>query len=227
MSAGKTEFKISFNVPKEDVNRVIQQYLMANGFEQQQNGNTYFYYSRRNGSLRTFEYYLNDYELLVLAYLGTFEKPQKLEGMLEGFQKQNYRNEIMTLFGEINKIGQYQQTPNTQMYEMPISDMQMPYGSNMGNTGYANTNSTNANVFIEENERKKERRTIVGFIVAIIGLLIACAGVSYGAIIIFWELWCASQGLNTKKRGFAIATIVMAVINLIILILGTIGKMIS
>lgn len=224
MSAGKTEFRINFNVRKEEVNRVIQQYLMANGFEQQQNGNTYFYYSRRNGSLRTFEYYLNDYELLVLAYLGTFEKPQKLEGMLEGFQKQSYRNEIMFLFGEINKIGQYQQTPNTQM---PISDMQMPYGSSMGNTGYANANSTNTNVFIEENERKKEKNTIIGFIVAIIGLLITCAGVSYGAIIIFWELWYASQGLNTKKRGFAIATIVMAVINLIILILGTIGKMIS
>ena len=227
MSAGKTEFRLALNIPKEEANRIIQQYLMANGFEQQQRGNVFFYYSRKNGSLRAFEYYLNDYELLVFAYFGTFEAPQKLEGMLEGFQKQNYRNEIMALFGEINRIEQYQQVSNMQTAGAWASGMQPTYGNHIGNNGYVNTNSTNPNIFIEENERKKERYTILGFVVAMIVLLLSCLDVKCGAVIICLELWCAMQGLKTRKKGFAIATILMAVLSIGFLILYEISTAMS
>ena len=45
-------------------------------------------------------------QLLILAYMGTYEKPQKLEGVVGAVPKQMYQNQILQLIQELEKVGQ-------------------------------------------------------------------------------------------------------------------------
>ena len=58
----------------------------------------------------------------------------------------------------------------------------------------------------------------MGFWLSIIGLLASFVGVAYGVIVYILNFYFASQGLKTRKRGKAIATIVMSIISIIIII---------
>lgn len=72
--------------------------------------------------------------------------------------------------------------------------------------------------FIENNTKAKDRLTTIGFIISILGLLVAMMGTSYGVIILFFEVYCGVQGLKTSKRNIAIATIVLVIISFFICI---------
>lgn len=63
MSTGKSEFRLTFHVAPEEINRVIEQYLSANGFAMQQKGNAVYYVSKRGLSEKRFEYYIDGNQL--------------------------------------------------------------------------------------------------------------------------------------------------------------------
>ena len=77
-----------------------------------------------------------------------------------------------------------------------------------------------ANQFVEKSRKTRENWTIAGFVISLVGLLLSFFGITYGAIIIVLEFWCGFQGLQTKKKGLAIATIVLAGISVLLLILS-------
>lgn len=75
-----------------------------------------------------------------------------------------------------------------------------------------------AQTFQDETTKKQEKMCEIGFWLSILGFLCSFLGVSYGVIIYILDFYFASQGLKTRKRGKAIATIVLSVASIIIII---------
>lgn len=73
----------------------------------------------------------------------------------------------------------------------------------------------------EKNERKA-KQVIVGFVISIIGLILLFFGVTYGWILLGLEFYLGVNGLQTRQRGLAIATIVIASISIAIFVLALI-----
>ena len=110
--------------------------------------------------------------------------------------------------------------PNTGM---PLNQNMnnMNYNQNMGNQyNYQQGNMANpfAQTFQNEQIMQKEKRCEIGFWLSIVGVLISFFGYGFGIIVYIFDFWCASQGMNTSKRGKAIATICISIVSIIILI---------
>lgn len=103
---------------------------------------------------------------------------------------------------------------------------------NNGNINNQNTNINNAQpmqqqnninqfaqTFQDETAKKQEKQCEIGFWLSILGLVCSLFGVAYSVIIYIMDFYFASQGLKTKKRGKAIATIVLSIISIIIIVL--------
>lgn len=99
------------------------------------------------------------------------------------------------------------------------------YDPNTGAPIYNNNNNINptqnsfAQTFQDETNKRKETWCEVGFWISIAGLLISFVGVSFGLLVYAFDFYCAAQGLKTRKRGKAIATIVISAISILILII--------
>lgn len=155
---------------------------------------------------RSFEYMIQGNKVTIFAYLNTFEKPNGLDGAMGFAMKQDYKNELQVLFEELKR----RETQNMGVPNgAPQQNMRMPNGMPQQGAG--------VDAFVEENNKKKEKGTIIAFVMAIIGLLLSCAGMSYGVILLILEFYLAIQALQTKKKGLAIATIVIACISLLFL----------
>lgn len=207
MSQGKTEFKFNVNADMSLVETVIRNWLAANQFKlKSEFGSTcYAFNDPIVKGKRGFEYYINGNEVKILAYVGTYKKPKALEGAVGALMKQNYRNELAPLFAEIKKLEN----------GSPV---------NVANVSAENASATpvhddSLNAFMAENTKKQETLVIVGFVMSLLGLLISCLGYTYGAILIILEYYFAIQGLKTSKKGLAIATIVIASVSILIVIM--------
>lgn len=75
-----------------------------------------------------------------------------------------------------------------------------------------------SDTFNSETDKKKETSCEIGFWISIIGVLLAIFGVTFGVIIYILDFYFAAQGLKTRKRGKAIATIVLSIISIVIVI---------
>lgn len=211
MSKGKTEFHFTVNADPTLVEAVIRNYLYANKFAQQprEGANYYFFNDPMIKGMRSLEYYINGNEVKILAYVGTFEKPHTLEGFVGAVQKQSYRNDLNPLFEELKKL----ENASPQAVEAAAAMGQAnPYDVNTP------VQNDSLNTFMEQNDRKKETQTIIGFVVSLVGLLLSCFGFTYGVILWILEFYFAIQGLKTKKKGLAIATIVIACASIVIFI---------
>ena len=250
MSQGKTEFKFRVNADITVVESLIRNWLNANGFSFQPKpgANYYAFNDPMLKGKRGLEYYINGNEVTILAYLGTYEKHQDLEGFVGALPKQAYRNELNPLFEELKKL-ESGRTPN-MANAAPNAQGNMPNPGYPAGQGYPNGQPAGAgqgypggqpagagqgypngqpagagqmqddslNRFTEKNNKNKEKMAIAGFILSLVGLVVICLGASYGSILIVMEYYFAIQGLKTKKKGLAIATIVLASINLVVLI---------
>ena len=77
--------------------------------------------------------------------------------------------------------------------------------------------------FKNENQKKQETMCEIGFWISIFGLLGSFAGIMMGLLVYVLDFYFASQGLKTRKRGKAIATIVLSIISILIVIIQLIG----
>lgn len=195
MKKGKTEYKFRINADFTQVEAVIRNYLYSNSFVQKpKEGANYYSASDPMQGNKCFEYYIQDGQVTILAYFGSFEKPKSLEGFVGVLPKQNYRNSLQVLFEELKKL------EDTDLNFTAAE----PNGS--------------LSTFMEQNEKKKETGVIVGFVMSVIGVLLSCIGFTYGILLYIIEIYLAVQGIHTKKKGLAIATIVLAGVSILILL---------
>lgn len=217
MSQKKTEFRFTVNGDMSVADTIIRNWLLANQFAPKAKpGANYFAFNEPMlRGKRGFEYYFNGNQVLILAYVGTFERPQPLEGFVGAVMKQDYRKDLSTLFEELKKVENGMPTDNATAYQNPAPNANGTYQA-------PPMPSDSLQTFTEQANKRQETLVIVGFVLSIIGVLISCFGLLYGAIIIAMELYFAIQGLKTSKKGLAIATLVLAGVSVLIFILNII-----
>lgn len=226
MSQGKTVFKFNVNADSSLVEATIRNWLAANkfSFDPKPGLNYYAFNDPMLKGKRGFEYYINGSEVTILAYLGTYKKPQELEGFVAAVMKQDYRNAMAPLFEEIKKLEGGGAVNTTAAYGTAQAEGNM--AASQTNTGAQATgavNNNSLNTFMEQNQKKQETLVIVGFVMSLIGLLISFCGVTYGVILILLEYYFAIQGIKTKKKGLAIATIVIASVSIVLFIVNIVS----
>lgn len=205
----KTVYQFNVNAPAETVNQVLQSWLAANGFSYQpKEGANYFYFNDPMvKGKRSLEYYIHGTQVTVVAYLGTFEKPKALEGFVGALPKQMYKDDLSSLFTALEQLNAYHtqnaapQAYNPQPMGQPVQQV--------------------AQSFMAENEKKKETMVIIGFVMSIFSVLISCFG-AYAILLIVLEFYVAIQGLKTKKKGLAIATIVLASVSILFCLMAVV-----
>lgn len=212
MSAEKTKFEFVVNADPRLIDDTIRRYLAANQFQQQPKGtmNYFFFHDPIIKGKRSFEYMIQGNVVTIYAYLNTFEKPNGLDGIVGAAAKQSYKNDLQLLFKQLKRIEHHTMNTGRSQQNMGVQNGEAVYGN-------ALPQSAGADVFVEKNNKKIEDGTIVAFVMAIIGLLLSFAGISYGVILLIVEFYLAIQGLQTKKKGLAIATLVIACISLLFL----------
>lgn len=213
MSGTKSMFKFMVHADPTVVNNVIQGYLAANGFYPvpKANANYYYFNDPLIKGKRSFEYYINGPEVTILAYLGTYERPKQLEGIVGAFPKKAYKNELGFLFEELKKL---------DMAAMNGMGNPMYNGNpafNGATYGYAAQQAASIDAFVKRNRNSQENTTIVGFIISLIGIVLAFFGITYGAVLLVLEFYCGIRGLRTRLKGLAIATIVLSSLSIAVL----------
>lgn len=81
-----------------------------------------------------------------------------------------------------------------------------------------NGNKDFVNNFQEETDKKKETVCEIGFWISILGLILSFFGMMVGVIIYILDFYFAFNGLKTRKKGKAIATIVISIISIVVII---------
>ena len=82
----------------------------------------------------------------------------------------------------------------------------------------SNNNNNFVQSFQDETMKKKERMCEIGFWLSILGLVCSFFGIAYGIFVYIMDFYFASQGLKTRKKGKAIATIVLSIISILFII---------
>ena len=104
-----------------------------------------------------------------------------------------------------------------------VNNNQMNFDPNTGRpinqNNYQQSIQNNANQFAQnfqdETNKRKGKLCEIGFWISILGVLGALGGVALGLLVYVMDFYFASQGLKTKKRGKAIATIVLSIISIL------------
>lgn len=81
-----------------------------------------------------------------------------------------------------------------------------------------NENNDFTQSFQAETDKRKETVCEIGFWISIIGLILSFFGMMVGVIIYILDFYFAYNGLKTRKKGKAIATIVMSIISIVVII---------
>lgn len=153
------------------------------------------------------------------------EEQKKIKGYDPNTGAPIYEEEVKPIIEETpasepKKIKGYDPNTGAPIYE----DNTPKYNPNTGAPIYNNNNinptqNTFTQTFQDETNKRKETLCEVGFWFSIVGLIISFIGVSFGLLVYGFDFYCAAQGLKTRKRGKAIATIVLSAISILILII--------
>lgn len=233
MAKGKSEYVIQFNCDANTINTLIQSYLQVNGFNMyEKNGEQYYRAGDQLLGYRGFTYVFQEQSLIINAWLDGALGDFKLEQ--NNMMAVNYRNSLGTLFNEISKLNNggvnmdnnqmNGQDPNQNIDNNQINYNQQP-SQPINNNYQEPINDANqfAQNFQDETNKRKEKLCEIGFWISILGVLGALGGVAIGLLVYVMDFYFASQGLKTKKRGKAIATIVLSIISIVITILQLIS----
>lgn len=221
MKKGRSSYNFKLNGNSDKAEQLVQSYISAKGFKQIEKKGEKFY---RAGDImvegyRYFDYKISENELTVYAWLkGAFGDIGIEQGGIASINMaiMNYRKSLTTLFQEIEKL-------NSENKEESLEESNEETTEGESNTNQTTDKSQNdsndfAKTFEEETIQKQEKLCEIGFWLSILGVVLAFFGITYGVIIYMLNFYFASQGLKTKKRGKAIATIVLSIISIFIII---------
>lgn len=224
MKKGRSNYNIAFNCDKSTINNLVQSYLSESGFNiYEKKGDKYYRAGDAMLGYKGFNYTINENNLNIEAWLdgslGNFPLEQNSFNMLA----MDYRNSLNKLFQEINRIDNGGMNMNNNNFNnQNINNNQMNYDPNTGQP--INNNQNNfAQTFQDETMKKKEKMCEIGFWISILGLIGSFAGIAMGLLVYIMDFYFASQGLKTRKRGKAIATIVLSIISILIVIIELIA----
>lgn len=214
MKKGRSTYNFQINCDPNAVNNLIQAYIQGNKYElQSKNGEQY--YRAGNAMVegyRYFNYSIIGQTLTIYAWFKGVLGEIPIEQNSLNMPAMNYRNSLGRLFQELEILNNG--------------------GNNMNNNGNNFNSQTGQPIqqnnqftqtFQEETTKKQEKMCEVGFWLSIFGLVASFFGIAYGVIVYILNFYFASQGLKTRKKGKAIATIVMSIVSIIIIVIKLIN----
>ena len=227
MNKGRSTYTFQINCDPSVANDLVQAYIQGNKFTLQNKDGEQFY--RAGDAMlegyRYFNYSINGQTLTIQAWFKGAFGDMSIEQNSLNMPAMNYRNSLGKLFQEIEKLnngGTNMNNNNGMNFDpntgQPINQgYQQPMNQNYGQP--MQQNNQFAQNFQDETTKKQEKMCEWGFWLSIFGLLASFVGVAYGVIVYILNFYFASQGLKTRKRGKAIATIVMSIISIIIIVI--------
>lgn len=218
MKKGKSNYNLTFNSDSTLVNNIVQSYLKESGFNMyEKKGEKYYRAGDAMFGYKGFNYSINGNNLIIEAWLdgalGDFPLEQNSLNMLA----MDYRDSLNKLFQEINKLNNGGMNMNNNFNNQNINN-QMNYDPNTGQPINNNDNNNNFVQSFQDETMKKERMCEIGFWLSILGLVCSFFGIAYGIFVYIMDFYFASQGLKTRKKGKAIATIVLSIISILFII---------
>ena len=176
---------------------IIKVWLEANNYKLvNKKGEDFFEQRSEITGYRGFQYYISGNQLTINAWvMSVTGKFIPLDKNALNYPSQLYKNDLEVLFRKLKNSDE------------PAS-------------GNAVSASAFADEFSKVNDSKKETLCTIGFALSIVGLLLPFIGATYGGIIYILNIWFGYQGLKTKKRGMAIATIVITIVSMLLTILA-------
>lgn len=235
MKKGRSTYNFNLNCDINNINLLIKSYIDANGFKLvEKNNETYYKAGDAMIGYRYFNYNLSNNNLTIYAWLkGAFGDIEIEQSGLTSINMMvmNYRNSLNTLFKEIEKLnmeGSNKSNMNNNENNIIGYDPNTgaPIYQNQQNNINSNPQNYNTNqnnnftqTFQNETTKKQETMCEVGFWFSLVGLLASFFGISYGIILYIMDFYFASQGLKTRKRKKAIATIVLSIISILIILI--------
>lgn len=206
----KSHYQLQFSCDASLVEQLMQSYLRANSF-QQIDKEGHHYYRSGDGIISPFrglDYSIDGNSITIEAWLGKSYGGTPLNNKLVGAVPiMAYRNSLEELFREITNLNN--EGNNTKPVQQSVQN---------GGQQTMSTSQFSQN-FQDSNTKKRETMCEIGFWLSICGLLVAFGGISVSVIIYIIDFYFAAQGLKTRKRGKAIATIVMSCLSIVILVL--------
>ena len=204
MNKGKSTYKFEFNAEPGLIDKIVKDWLLTNHFEftHKYDEDLYFAHNAINGN-RGFQYSITNNVLDIYAWtIGIGNNFFQLDsGAVNNMPGDSYKELLSGLF---EQLGQY------------CNQVQSISGHNSINQQSA---ATFAETFRHESDQKKEKLCNIGFWLSIVGLILSFLGMFFGIIIYILVFYFASQGLKTKKRGKAIASIILSAISIIIVLI--------
>lgn len=216
MNKGKSNYTIQFNCDSQIVSKIIIEWLNNNKFKLIDKYGEQFYHYRDawNGN-RGFQYNINGNTLNIYAWtIGLGNTFYMLDsGAPNNMAGDSYKNLLNSIFSRLNDIN----NENKQQELTPAIN------NNTQSQTTTNTNHQEISQFSEsfklETEKKKEKLCNIGFILSIVGVIISFFGFSFGIFLYIINFYLASQGLQTNKKGKAIASIILSIISIFIVLI--------
>lgn len=217
MKKGKTTYQFPINVDPNLAQQTIMNWLGANSFElKEKDGNYYYQYYDPVIGRRLFEFYIQPGMVTINAYLGKFKKPYLLDDSFAGsVPKSAYKQALDPLFKTLASYN----APMGADGVSPQPDPMGMYASQVSGGVPPQPAAGNYADFAEATNKRHEKLAIWGFVISIIGLLLSFIGYTYGVVLYMLEFYFAACGIKTRKKGFAIATFVLAGISIVILVI--------
>lgn len=224
MKKGRSNYTLQFNCNQNTIEQLMQSYLNANGFTlKEKKGEQYFRAGDQMMGYRGLTYSISNQTITIYAWLdgvlGNFPLEQNNLNMMA----MNFRNSLSTLFQEISNLNNGGNNMNNNLNQnnnQTNFDAQtgQPINQNVNNQPIQNNTAQFAQTFQNENSKKQEKMCEIGFWLSILGLLSSFGGIVMGIFVYIMDFYFASQGLKTRKRGKAIATIVLSILSILIVI---------
>ena len=200
---GKTEYR--FNIQNaQDTEQKIQSWLSANSFQPIQEDGVLYY---RGGDAitghRFLEYRIEGAQVIIYAYIGSFQKPYALtDGIAGAMAIVPYKNILEPLFVSLST------NENQTQQSSPITQPQI---QTQQQNNYAS--------FDQTVNKKNSTYAEISFWVSILMLTVSFFGIIVGAIIVIFNYYLAAQGLKSSKKGKSIAAIIISSIAIIVMII--------
>ena len=221
MNTLKDKYLVKFNCPVNLVEQHMQNYLKTNGFTPyEKNGEKYFRSGDSTKGYKGLTYEIVDNTITVFAWMDSTPENYSLKQNRFNTVPLDFKNSLNNLMLGIAKL-------NGDGNIINDGDDKKEVVTRVVKPIYKNISEQSGDGDVEqfyppyENKkmRKKEIMCIGSFWIALLGLICSFTGnILFIAFYVF-DFFFAIQGLETRKRGIAIASIVLLIISVLISVL--------